>query len=213
MTCTHCQCSEKLFDDKGARKELKRYHKKGPGAVTRKLISLLRPFATPGKSHLDIGGGIGAIQLAMLEAGAERVTDVDASAGYLKVAEEESERKGFAGKVDYQYGDFLDVAGQIEKHDMVTLDKVICCYPDYQGLLTAATERAGKHLALVFPRDILPVKLVLGLGNLWLKLRGSDFRVYAHPSEKVFGLIEAQGLKRVASDRHFIWQMAVFERD
>lgn len=212
MTCSHCQCSEKLFDDKGARKELKKYHKKGPAAVTRKLIQLLLPRAKPGISHLDIGGGIGAIQLAMLEAGADKVTDVDASAGYLAVAEEESNRKGFGEKVEYQYGDFLDVADQIESHDIVTLDKVICCYPDYQGLLTAASQRAGKHLALVFPRDILPVKLVLGLGNLWLKLRGSDFRTYAHPSEKVFGLIEAQGLKRVAADSHFIWQMVVFER-
>lgn len=212
MTCSHCQCSEKLFDDKGARRELKKFHKKGPGAVTAKLIKLLLPRMKPGGSHLDIGGGIGAVQLALLEAGAEKVTDVDASAGYLTVAKEESERKGFAEKVDYHYGDFLDVADKIEAHDMVTLDKVICCYPNYQGLLTAATKRAGRHLAVVFPRDILPVKLVLGLGNLWLKLKGSDFRTFAHPSKKVFGLIESQGMKRVAADCHFIWQVVVFER-
>jgi magnesium-protoporphyrin O-methyltransferase len=212
MTCTHCQCAEKLFDDKGARRELKSYHKKGPKAVTRKLIALLLPRVKAGNSLLDIGGGIGAIQLAALEAGAEKVTDVDASGGYLAVAAEESRRKGYGEKVSYRYGDFLDLADGIEKHDIVTLDKVICCYPDYRGLLSTAAGKAGKTLAVVFPRDMWLVKLVMGLGNMWLRFRGSAFRVYPHPSAQVFELIEMQGLRKVASDHHRAWQIVVFER-
>lgn len=213
MTCTHCQCAEKLFDDKGARKELKSYHKKGPKKVTRKLIELLLPRTKAGQSLLDIGGGIGAIQLALMEAGAEKVTDVDASAGYLSVAEEEAKRKGFGDRVSYRHGDFVDLSGGIAQHDIVTLDKVICCYPDYRALLETAAQKAGKTLAVVFPRDMWLVKVVMGMGNLWLRFRGSAFRVYPHPSAQVFQLIEAQGLKRVATDHHRAWQIVVFERE
>ena len=212
MTCQHCQCAENLFTDKSAKRELKKYRKKGPRAATKKLIAALLPHAKQGESLLDIGGGIGAIQLAMLEAGADHATGVDASGGYLAAAREEAENRGFADRVAYQHGDFLDQAPQIDAHDHVTLDKVICCYPDFQALLKTSAEKSNKTLAIVFPRDIFLVKTMMGLGNLWFRIRGSSFRIYAHPSKEVFQLIQEQGFTKVGKDRHRSWQIAVFQR-
>ena len=87
MTCKHCCGADQLFNLKGAEKELKKYRKKGPGKVTTKLIELLTGHDDlAGKTLLDIGGGIGAIQWGFLENGGKYTIDVDASNGYQHVA-------------------------------------------------------------------------------------------------------------------------------
>lgn len=209
MTCKHCQCADKLFSDKGAQRELRRYRKRGPRAVTRKLIGLLTPHARGSESLLDIGGGIGAIPVALLGAGLQSATDVDASSGYIAAARVLAGEKGLLERIRYYEGDFVDRAEAIGPHDFVTLDKVICCYPDYRALLTSALQRADKGIALVFPRDIWPVKLVMGFGNLILRIRGSAFRTFAHSSGDVKSLIESHGFELREQGRKGIWQIWV----
>lgn len=83
MTCCHCQGADELFNARTARKELKRYRKKGPTVSTALLLSSIEAQGIAGATLLDIGGGIGAVQheLASRELGA--VVSVDASRGYL----------------------------------------------------------------------------------------------------------------------------------
>ena len=66
-----------------------------------------------GATFLDIGGGIGAIQHELIDAGVSHATNVDASAPYLDAAREESERRGYAGRVTYLHGDFVELAGSV----------------------------------------------------------------------------------------------------
>ncbi len=40
--CTHCQDAGHIFDEKTAKKELKRYQKKGPAKSTRLLLEEIR---------------------------------------------------------------------------------------------------------------------------------------------------------------------------
>ena len=36
--------------------------------------------------------------------------------------------------------------------DAVVMHRVVCCYPDYEALVGAASERAQRYLVMSFPR-------------------------------------------------------------
>ncbi|MDH5588764.1 MAG: class I SAM-dependent methyltransferase, partial [Gemmatimonadota bacterium] len=156
MACRQCEGIEAFFDDGVARRELRRYRRKGVGGTTRILLEALRsPSAgtgVAGRSFLDIGGGVGAIQHELMAAGATHGTHADASPAYLDAARSEGERRGHADRVRYVLGDFVDVADDIEPADVVTLDRVVCCYPDMPALVDASASRALESYGLVFPR-------------------------------------------------------------
>ena len=60
MSCSsHCCGAEKVFDDKGVKKSLKKYRKKGPEKFNQKMIDALSKEGIKDLSLLDIGGGLG----------------------------------------------------------------------------------------------------------------------------------------------------------
>jgi len=130
MGCCQCQGIEKMFNKKTALRELKKYNKKGPSKTTRMLLEAIEAWGIQDREFLDIGGGVGAIQYYLLDRGARKGISIDASSAYLKVAEEEATRRGIEGKIEYRHGDFTTVASDKDQADIVTLDRVICCYDD-----------------------------------------------------------------------------------
>src|SRR2546427_7221867 len=74
------------FDQKRAAGDLRDYREGGPAATTRALIDALVRAGVEQRTVLDIGGGVGAIQLALLKAGARAATSVHVSAAYLAAA-------------------------------------------------------------------------------------------------------------------------------
>src|SRR6266508_4007771 len=116
MDCCQCRGMESQFDRGEAERKLRAYRRGGPVLSTRTL--------------LDIGGGVGAIQHELLKAGAARATDVDASNAYLDAARAEAARQGHADRATFHHGDFVALADAIAPADIVTLDRVICCYHD-----------------------------------------------------------------------------------
>ena len=212
MNCCQCQGIEDLFNEKTASKELAQYRKKGPDKTTRWIINALKAEGVQGLSLLDIGGGVGAIQHELLEAGAQSALDVDASQAYLKVARNEAQRRGLAERINFLHGNFVEMAGQIAPADIVTLDRVICCYNDMEQLVRLSAERARKLYAVVYPRDTWWVKLGLVLLNFIFRLQKSPFRTFAHPSQTVEALVNRQGLKRRFYRRTLVWQVIVYAR-
>jgi magnesium-protoporphyrin O-methyltransferase len=161
---------------------------------------------------LDIGGGIGAIQLELLAAGAGKATSVDASAAYIEVAKEEAARKGVAEQISYLHGDFVALANQVPPADIVTLDRVICCYHDARALVDLSAARAQRLYGLVYPRDRWWNRLMIRLENLICRLKRSPFRAFVHPTSLVEGLVRRNGLKPVFQKNTFIWQVVVYSR-
>ena len=106
-----------------------------------------------GATLLDIGGGVGVAQLDLLSAGLRSATDVDASSAYLDVAREEAQRRGYSERVSYRHGDLVALAPEIEPADIVTLDRVICCYHDMPALVRASAAKARRLYGLVYPHD------------------------------------------------------------
>jgi Methyltransferase domain len=132
------------FGERTARHDLKRYRKRGPSKPTRLLLEALRREGVEHATVLDVGGGIGAIQHELLDAGADRATSVEASAAYLRAATEEAERRGHDDRITNQAGDFVALADRVAPADVVTLDRVICCYPDMEALVGRSADRARR---------------------------------------------------------------------
>lgn len=161
---------------------------------------------------LDIGGGIGAIQHEMLEAGIERVTNVEASSAYQAAVKEEAGARGTLDKIDFYYGNYVALAQQTPGADIVTLDQVICCFKDMDQLVGLSAGKARWLYGLAFPRPRLFLRILLPVVNGLLRLRGREFRLYLHRTEDVLAQVEMQGLKLVHHDKKAINQVMVFER-
>ena len=210
MTCNQCQGIEQEFNRKHALEQLYQYRKKGASATTRQLITALTTGDVNGLTLLDIGGGVGAIQLALLKAGVSRAVDVDASPAYLEVASQEAKRQGFIERVNYYQGDFVELAPTISPADIVTLDRVICCYDDMLALVSLSAQRARRIYGLVYPRDTWWVRLLLPVMNLYLRLQRSSFRVFAHPTLAVDAIVRAQGFTQRFYREMGFWQVVVY---
>ena len=212
MSCCQCQGLERLFDKKTATKELKVYRKKGPSKTTRILIDALKAEGVEGWTLLDIGGGIGAIQHELLQAGVNQAVNVDASTAYVEAARSEAERQGFADRVRYHHGNFIDLAPEIEPVDIVTLDRVICCYPDMPALVRLSSDRAGRLYGLVYPRDTWWMKIGLKIINFGAWLMRQDFRFFVHPSEAVEAILRRNDMEPHFYRKTFLWQIVVYAR-
>jgi magnesium-protoporphyrin O-methyltransferase len=212
MSQCQCQGIESLFDQRLAATQLERVRRRGPQKTTRLLVEALRARGVQGRTLLDIGGGVGAIQHQLLASGVREAVDVDASSAYLRAARSEAERLGFEGRVRYHYGNFLDLAHGIPPADIVTLDRVICCYDDMDGLVGMSADRAQLLYGLVYPRDAWWTRLGIRLMNLGQKLRGNPFRVFAHGTSAVESILESRGLVRSYHRTAGLWQVAVFSR-
>lgn len=212
MTCCQCQGIEKFFDERYVARELSRYRRRGADKTTRWLLEALKTAGVSGLTLLDIGGGVGAISHALLQAGVTRACSVEGSPAYLQAARAEAERRGHAGRIDARHGNFVDLAGKIAAADIVTLDRVICCYPDMHRLVGLSAARARRFYGLVYPRDTWWVKLALGLQNLFFRLRRNPFRTFAHPSRQVEALVNQQGLRQRFYRRTLIWQVVLYAR-
>ncbi len=206
--CPHCQSAERYFDRDTAKSDLEAYRRHGAGGTTKQLLEALKSAGVTGMTLLDVGGGIGVIQHEMSAAGVTDITAVDASSAYLQFARQEAERRGYAAR--YVYGDLVGLAEQIEAADIVTLDRVVCCYPDMEALVNTAAARAKCLLGLVYPRDVWWMKLGIGAINSYLRLRGDAFRTFVHPTAAVERIVAANGLRKIVHHDGPMWQVVVF---
>lgn len=90
MECYQRQGIECSFDWQRARRDLKSYRKNGPAKSTRVLLDVLKSAGVEGKTLLDVGGGIGAIQHELVAADADCVVSVEAASAYVDLAQTEA---------------------------------------------------------------------------------------------------------------------------
>ena len=212
MPCNCCEITDSAFSEAEARSEVKNYRKRGPANQTRLILEAVRSLGSRDAVLLDIGGGIGALHHELLEDVARAATHVDASSAYLKEAKAEAARRGHGERVNFIHADFTNVAADLPKADIVTLDRVVCCYPDFRGLLKAAADHSQKALALTYPRETWYMRIGLQALNFFQRLRKDPFRVFLHPIAEMDSLIKREGFERVSLRRLFVWEMALYRR-
>lgn len=212
MDCCQVEGIEEFMDAGVAARELKSYREKGPAKTTAILLEALKREGVENTVLLDIGGGVGAIQHELLKSGANAAVCVDASSAYLEAAREEAERQGHVDKLLQLHGDFVQVADQVDPADVVTLDRVICCYDDMKSLVELSAERARKLYGVVYPRDHLLVQALTWLENIYYRMRAIQFRAFAHPVAAIEEAIRGAGLRPVFTEETILWRVQVYRR-
>ena len=161
---------------------------------------------------LEVGGGIGAIQIELLKAGASRAVSVELTPTYEEVAANLLNEAGLADRVERTVMDFAQVAGQVESADIVILNRVICCYPDMPRLAGAAADHARQLLVMSFPRRTWWLSIGLGMGNVLLTLLRREFHIFLHPPKKIVATSRQHGLEPVLDQEGLIWEVAALRR-
>jgi hypothetical protein len=212
MSTCCAQGYERFFGARTARRDAKRYRERGLDDTARRLVDELAARSLAAATVLEIGGGVGAVDLELLAIGAERATIVELSHGYDEEALGLAREAGVETRIERRHGDFVEQEAGLEAADVVVMHRVVCCYPDPERLVGAAASHARRLLALSFPRDTWWLRLGFRLANLWFRLRGG-FRGFVHAPARVVASAERSGMTTVLHERAGrIWRVAVFER-
>jgi 2-polyprenyl-3-methyl-5-hydroxy-6-metoxy-1,4-benzoquinol methylase len=195
-----------------ARRDAKRYRRDGLDETAATMVRFLEERGVEGTSVLEIGGGVGAIQVELLEAGAARATNLELSPEYEEEAAALVQEHGLEQRVDRRLGDVVQAPELAGAADAVVMHRVVCCYPDYDALVGAASERAQRFLVMSFPRPRLAVRAGLGVMNLGARLLRWEYRTWVHPPEALVAAAERRGLSLAEETRGRVWQVAALER-
>lgn len=209
-----CDCSGEgnVFNERTAEDDLRAYLRDGPDRATRDLIEAISAEGVSEATLLDIGGGVGAIQLELLAVGAASADSVEISPAYLAVARRLAERRGLADRIVQRQGDFVELASTVPPADVVTLARVVCCYPVMPVLLGRSAEHARRMLGLVYPRDAWWTRIGARLANVWFRLTRDALRIHVHSEREMDRLVRAAGFERRVLRRRPFWQVALYVR-
>jgi len=200
---------DELFGARAAQRAAQRYRRKGLDPTATRMVAFLREHGIEGRTLLEVGGGVGAIEIELLRAGADRAVNVELSTAYDYEASSLAKEAGLQERLERRYGDFA--AGMfVPSADVVLMHRVVCCYPDPGKLVGAAAALARGYLVMSFPRESRLVRLGIAFANFWHRRTG--FRAYVHPLATVLAAAESHGLRPAFEHRGRIWHVAALER-
>ncbi len=198
-----CQPADygKVFGASTARRDARRYRRRGLGGTAELLAGWLAPHA-PGATVLEVGGGVGALQLELLQAGAARAVNVELSPEYEAAARDLA---GGDDRMERVVADFV-ASDDLREADLVVLHRVVCCYPDGEAMVAKAATATRSTLAMTYPRDTWWVRAAMKLGNTLFRLLRSSFRVYVHDPEMLHGVAANHGLTTTRRAHGLVWE-------
>ena len=212
MVCSCCGfegAADRHFNAAKALKELHAYRKGRLEPTTRLLRDAVIEAGLNHGSLLDIGGGVGALAFELLERGMSSAVVAEASAAYVTAATEEAGRRGTRAQI--VQGDFLQLCDTLPSVDLVSLDRVVCCYPLYEPLLQEALGHAEHGIALSYPRDRWYVRAGMWFENA-KRARKSGFLTFVHPAVRMQEIIRQAGFMLVSRRFTLAWSIDVYLR-
>ncbi len=201
-----------LFNSKEAKRSVKGYRKKGLDPMAAAIVDFLSSEGVAGMELLEVGGGIGAIEIELFKHGLEKAINIELSAGYDETAAALAAEEGVTDRIQRRIGDFVEIQDEVQPADIVLANRVVCCYPFMERMMSAFVSKTGKYLALVYPREKWYVRSGLKIAELFLRIRGCGFRPYVHPVSEIERIAEEGGLHVRHRDSTAIWQAMVWER-
>jgi magnesium-protoporphyrin O-methyltransferase len=201
-----------VFSERQARAEAKRYRRSGLDATSRRIVDFLKKQGVEGRSVLEVGGGIGAIQIELLKAGAARAVSVELTPTYEDEAAALLREAGLADRVDRRVMDFAAAGETVPGADIVIMNRVICCYPDMPRLAGAASDHTRETLVMSFPKRTWWIVAGVAMANVMLRLTRREFQIFVHAPKQIFATSEKHGLRPVLDEAGFMWTVAALRR-
>jgi magnesium-protoporphyrin O-methyltransferase len=211
-SCCNARGCDGFFTPRVASRAAERYRKKGVDKTAHRMLAFLEGRGIEGATVLEIGGGVGEVQIELLKRGAARSLNLELSPAYDEEAMRLVREAGLEGRAERRFHDIAANPDGVEPADVVVLHRVVCCYPDYERLLGAAADHTRRLLVFSYPPRNVLSRLMLGAQNVLFRLRRKEFRTFAHPPERMIGVIEERGLVLAYTHRPVVWQIAGFER-
>ena len=203
---------DETFGDRFVRRVSRRYDRHGLDRTQRRIVAFLADRGIEGASVLEIGGGIGEIQIELLRQGAEHVTNTEISRSYEPQAETLLREAGLQDRVTRRFIDIAEQPDAVAEADVVLLHRVVCCYPDYERLLGAAGSHARRLVVFSHPPARLWIRLFMGGENLIRRMRGNGFRTFVHSPRAMTSVMEREGFRLRYRHRGVFWNVVGFER-
>ena len=189
-----------------------RYRKRGLDRAARQMVDFLSQRGVEGSTVLEIGGGVGEIEIELLQRGAAHAVNLELSSAYDAEAAQLFSETGLHERVERRVHDIAADPAGVDPADVVVLHRVVCCYPDYGRLLEAAAEHAQRLVVFSHPPRNVVSRLLFACQNLSFKLRRMDFRTFAHPPAEMLAVLEQRGFRHTFSHRGLVWHVAGLER-
>ena len=212
MPSCHCAATDRHFTPERAHAELVQYRRRGPSGTARLILDSLGDLGIRPQTLLDVGAGIGVLHHELLERGVGRAVHLEAAAAYVAAAVAEAERRGQRGRVQFRHGDLVSLAPELGSADLVTLDRVVCCYPELDPLVSLSAAKAERYYALSFPHDRWYVRAHTRWQNHRRRRAGNAFRTFVHPVDRIEALVRAAGFQIRRSRRTLVWTVLVCTR-
>jgi SAM-dependent methyltransferase len=204
------------FDD-WADSYARRARRRRLGGPSSDLIRGLEHAGLQDRTILDVGCGAGGLIFDALERGARAATGVDLSSASIDRARRISSERGLGDRATFDVGD--GAVASLERHDVVVLDKVFCCFADADGLLGNSLSAADTVYAFSVPPSAgirgAVRRALAAVENRWYGFRPrryGGFRTHVHDVGTLDARVRAAGFERVYSRRRFAWDVAVYAR-
>ena len=183
-------------------------------AVSQRLRDALLSLDPTDRTVLELGCGRGGLLLGLVQAGAAHATGLELSPAAIDAARDRFAQEQLSDRVHLSVGDAAHVS--LEPHDWVILDRVMCCYPDIEGLL-ANTLPAARHIyAFTVPTSRgwrgVAARVEEWFQNAWNTLRGQSCPGYVHNLDLIEEHMVTAGFRLRHRDRQRLWHIAVYER-
>jgi 2-polyprenyl-3-methyl-5-hydroxy-6-metoxy-1,4-benzoquinol methylase len=210
--CCDPRGCDQFFGARFAGRSARRYRKRGLDRPARRMVGFLERCGIAGATVLEVGGGVGELQLELLKRGAQRTVNLELSPAYEQEAGRLLREAGLEERVERRLHDIAIDPDAIDPVDVVVLNRVVCCYPDYERLLSAVADHARRLVVFSHPPRNVVSRFLIGALNLRLRLQGSEFRIFAHPPAAMMAVLEQRGLRRTYARHALPWQVAGHER-
>jgi 2-polyprenyl-3-methyl-5-hydroxy-6-metoxy-1,4-benzoquinol methylase len=202
----------RFFGERFARRVARKYRKRGLDKASGRIAEFVAARGLEGATVLEIGGGVGEIQIELLKAGAARTLNLELSPEYEGEARRLAAEHGVEERMERRIHDIARDPDEVEPADVVVLHRVVCCYPDYERLLGAAAGHAGRLLVFSYPRRSVVTRVFVTMANALLALKRDDFRSFIHPPPALLAAAARGGLRPVYEHHGLMWQIAGLER-
>jgi len=210
--CCDPRGCDAFFGERFAGRVAKRYRKRGLDRTSQRIVGFLAERGIAGATVLEIGGGVGEIQIELLKRGARRTVNLELSGAYEREARALLAEAGLAGRAERRLHDIAVAPDEVEPVDAVVLHRVVCCYPDYERLLGAAAGRAGRLLVFSYPRRNPLTRVFVATQNLAFAIMRREFRTFTHPPSAMVDVLRARGLEPAYARGGIVWRVAGLAR-
>lgn len=199
-----------IFTERVLKRDTRRYRARGIDPRARELLRQIRARIDLANSRtLEAGAGIGGLTIEFARAGAVAHA-IDATPFAVRTARMLAQEQGVADRTTFQEGDFTTT--KPERADVVVLDRVVCCFPDWRALVDRAAGTADRLLAFTWPRSNTIARVAISIVNLWERLLRRRFRLHLHSPEAMMRRMRELGFEPTITGHFWLWEIVIAER-